>query len=142
VGFGVAAQLVESERPFEMGRQADLVAELTQRIQAGVPDAIPTGGPTDRRLANFCAFAFPNIEGELLLLRLDRAGVCASAGSACMSGSLAPSHVLLAMGFSPQLASAHLRLTLGRNTSQADIEQTAEVIAQEVAALRGHALAV
>jgi cysteine desulfurase len=142
VGFGVAAQLVESERGFEMGRQADLVAELAQRIQASVPDAIPTGGSTDRRLANFCTFAFPDIEGELLLLRLDRAGVCASAGSACMSGSLAPSHVLLAMGFSPQLASAHLRLTLGRNTSQADIEQTAEVIAQEVAALRGHALAV
>jgi len=133
---------VESERAFEMARQADLVAELTQRIQVGIPDAIPTGGPTDRRLANFCTFAFPNIEGELLLLRLDRAGVCASAGSACMSGSLAPSHVLLAMGFSPQLASAHLRLTLGRETSRADIERTADVIAQEVAALRSHALAV
>jgi cysteine desulfurase len=142
VGFGLAAQLVESERVFEMERQADLVAELAKRIQASVPDSIPTGGSTDSRLANFCTFAFPNIEGELLLLRLDRAGVCASAGSACMSGSLAPSHVLLAMGFSPQLASAHLRLTLGRDTSRADIEKTADVICQEVAALRSHALAV
>lgn len=142
VGFGVAAQLVETERAIEMGRQADLAAELAQRIQARVPDAIPTGGSGEGRLANFCTFAFPNVEGELLLLRLDRAGICASAGSACTSGSLAPSHVLLAMGFPPQLASAHLRLTLGRDTGRADIEQAADVIGQEVAALRSHAVAV
>lgn len=142
VGFGAAAQLAESERAFEMHRQADLVAELAVRIQAGVPDAIATGGSGENRLANFCTFAFPNVEGELLLLRLDRAGVCASAGSACMSGSLAPSHVLLAMGFSPQLASAHLRLTLGRDTTREEVEETAHVICQEVAALRDHALAV
>ena len=142
VGFGVAAQLVETERALEMGRQADLAAELAQRIQARVPDAIPTGGSGEGRLANFCTFAFPNVEGELLLLRLDRAGICASAGSACTSGSLAPSHVLLAMGFPPQLASAHLRLTLGRDTGRADIEQAADVIGQEVAALRSHAVAV
>jgi cysteine desulfurase len=142
VGFGVAAQLAESERGLEMGRQADLVAELAQRIQAGVPDAIPTGGSAGSRLANFCTFAFPNVEGELLLLRLDRAGVCASAGSACMSGSLAPSHVLLAMGFSAQLASAHLRLTLGRGTTRAEVQHTANVISEEVAALRDDALAV
>ncbi|MGA8207205.1 MAG: cysteine desulfurase family protein [Candidatus Dormiibacterota bacterium] len=142
VGFGVAAQLAESERTFEMRRQADLVAELARRILAGIPDAIPTGGSGETRLANFCTFAFPNVEGELLLLRLDRAGVCASAGSACMSGSLAPSHVLLAMGFSPQLAASHLRLTLGRDTTRDEVEETASVICQEVAALRDHALAV
>lgn len=142
VGFGVAAQLAEAERAAEMERQAALAAELAERIQAGVPDAIPTGGPAQSRLANFCTFAFPHVEGELLLLRLDRAGVSASAGSACTSGSLAPSHVLLAMGFDPQLASAHLRLTLGRATTGAEVERTAAVIGQEVAALRRHALAV
>jgi cysteine desulfurase len=142
VGFGVAAQLAESERGFEMERQAQLVSELGKRIQAGVSDAIPTGGPAEGRLANFCTFTFPNVEGELLLLRLDRAGVCASAGSACTSGSLAPSHVLLAMGLSPQLASAHLRLTLGRSTTADEVEQSADVICQEVSALRRHALAV
>jgi cysteine desulfurase len=142
VGFGLATQLAEEERAAEMERQATLVAELAKRIQAGVPDAIPTGGPAKNRLANFCTFAFPDVEGELLLLRLDRAGVSASAGSACTSGSLAPSHVLLAMGFEPQLASAHLRLTLGRGTTRAEIERTAEVIRQEVAALRQDALAV
>jgi cysteine desulfurase len=142
VGFGVAAELAESERAVEMRRQAALVSELAKRIQAGVPDAIRTGASAESRLANFCTFAFPNVEGELLLLRLDRAGVCASAGSACTSGSLAPSHVLLAMGFSPQLASAHLRLSLGRDTTLAEVEQTANVIGHEVAALRRHALAV
>jgi cysteine desulfurase len=142
VGFGVAAELAEEERAVEMERQAALVAELAKRIQAGVPDAIPTGGPAQNRLANFCTFAFPEVEGELLLLRLDRAGVSASAGSACTSGSLAPSHVLLAMGFEPQLASANLRLTLGRGTTRAEVERTADVIRQEVAALRQHVLAV
>jgi cysteine desulfurase len=142
VGFGFAAQLAEEERVVEMERQAALVSELTKRIQAGVPDAIPTGGPGQGRLPNFCTFAFPDVEGELLLLRLDRAGVSASAGSACTSGSLAPSHVLLAMGFDPQLASAHLRLTLGRGTTRADVERAADVIRQEVAALRQHALAI
>jgi cysteine desulfurase len=142
VGFGVAAQLAEEERAAETDRQADLVAELAKRIQAGVPDAIPTGRPAQGRLANFCTFAFPHVEGELLLLRLDRAGVSASAGSACTSGSLAPSHVLLAMGYDPQLASAHLRLTLGRGTTRSEVERTAEVICQEVVALRQHALAV
>ncbi|MGC1184790.1 MAG: cysteine desulfurase family protein [Candidatus Dormiibacterota bacterium] len=140
VGFGVAVELAEAEREVEMKRQAQLSADLSQRIQAGVPDAIPTGTPPDQRLANFCTFAFPGIEGELLLMRLDRVGICGSAGSACTSGSLAPSHVLLAMGMSPQLASAHLRLTLGRATRATDVERAGDLICLEVAALRQGAL--
>jgi cysteine desulfurase len=142
VGFGVAAQLAEAEREPEMVRQAALSADLARRIQAGVPDAIPTGAAIGERLANFCTFAFPGAEGELLLLRLDRVGICGSAGSACTSGSLAPSHVLLAMGFSPQLASAHLRLTLGRSTTVDEVERAGELICREVAALRQGAFAV
>ncbi|MGA7172803.1 MAG: cysteine desulfurase family protein [Candidatus Dormiibacterota bacterium] len=142
VGFGIAAELVESEREQEMERQGSLSAVLSRLIQAGVPDAIPTGAPAGERLANFCTFAFPGAEGELLLLRLDRAGICASAGSACTSGSLAPSHVLLAMGFSPQLASAHLRLTLGRSTTRAEVELAAQLVCREVAALRERAVTV
>lgn len=140
VGFGVAVQLAEAERAVEMRRQARLCAELSQRIQQGLPDAVATGSPVGERLANFCTFAFPGVEGELLLMRLDRVGICGSAGSACTSGSLAPSHVLLAMGLSPQLASAHLRLTLGRSTTQADVERAGDVICREVTALREHAL--
>ena len=142
VGFGVAAQLAEAEREREMDRQAELAADLARRILAGVPDAVPTGAPAGERLANFCTFAFPSAEGELLLLRLDRSGLHGSAGSACTSGSLAPSHVLLAMGLPPQLASAHLRLTLGRSTTAAEVERAGEMICREVAALRQGALAV
>lgn len=142
VGFGLAAQLAEADRSVEMKRQERLAADLARRIQAAVPDAVSTGAPPRERLANFCTLAFPGVEGELLLLRLDRVGICASAGSACASGSLSPSHVLLAMGLSPQLASAHLRLTLGRSTSPDEVARAAELIGQEVLALRGYALAV
>jgi cysteine desulfurase len=140
VGFGVAVQLAEADREVEMRRQAGLCAELSQRIQQGLPDAVATGSPVGERLANFCTFVFPGVEGELLLMRLDRVGICGSAGSACTSGSLAPSHVLLAMGLSPQLASAHLRLTLGRSTTQADVERAGDLICREVTALRENAL--
>jgi len=140
VGFGVAVELAEAEREVEMKRQAQLCADLSRRIQSGVPDAIPTGTPPGERLANFCTFAFPGIEGELLLMRLDRVGICGSAGSACTSGSLAPSHVLLAMGMSPELASGHLRLTLGRATTAADMERAGDLICREVTALRQRAL--
>lgn len=132
--------MAEAERQAEMERQGRLCAELARRIQMGVPDAIPTGAPVGDRLPNFCTVAFPGVEGELLLLRLDRVGISASAGSACTSGSLAPSHVLLAMGMSPQLASAHLRMTLGRSTTASDVERAGDLICREVAALREGAL--
>jgi cysteine desulfurase len=135
VGLSVAAELADAERTSEMARLGGLAARLGQLVQAGVPDALATGAPPGQRLPNFVTFAFPGIEGELLLLRLDRAGLCASAGSACTSGSIAPSHVLLAMGFSPGLASAHLRLTLGRSTTAAEVERAGQLISREVAAL-------
>ncbi|HEY6539146.1 MAG TPA: cysteine desulfurase family protein [Candidatus Dormibacteraeota bacterium] len=140
VGFGAAVQLAEAERDEEMDRQLALTTELTRRVLTGVPDAVPTGAGPEGRLPNFCTFAFPGLEGELLLLRLDRVGIFGSAGSACTSGSLAPSHVLLAMGLSPELASAHLRLSLGRSTTEAEVERAGRLICQEVAALREGAL--
>jgi cysteine desulfurase len=142
VGFGVAAKLADADRTAETERQGKLAGILTRRIQAGVPDAIPTGAPAGERLPNFSTFAFPGAEGELLLLRLDRVGLCASGGSACTSGSLAPSHVLLAMGFSPQLAAAPLRLTLGRGSSEAEVVTAGDLVVREVAALRESAVTV
>ncbi|MHB1502211.1 MAG: cysteine desulfurase family protein [Candidatus Dormibacteria bacterium] len=136
VGLGIAAELAEREREAEMGRLRKLSAALTEEILALVPDARPTGARAPLRLATFCTMAFPHVEGELLLLRLDRAGVCASAGSACASGSLAPSHVLLAMGLDPELAAGHLRLTMGRGTTPDEVEQAAAIVGREVTALR------
>ena len=142
VGMGVAAGLAEEERGAESARLAGLSLRLQEAIQAAVPDSRPTGAPPPRRLPNFCTMTFPHVEGELLLLRLDRAGLCASAGSACASGSLAPSHVLLAMGMDPELSMGHLRMTLGRGTTAAEVERAAEIVAREVAALRESATAV
>ncbi len=142
VGMGVAAELAELERESETARLAELSRRLQEAIQERVPDARPTGAPPPRRLPNFCTMTFPGVEGELLLLRLDRSGLCASAGSACTSGSLAPSHVLLAMGMDPELAMGHLRMTLGRSTTTADVDQAAEIVAAEVGALRHAATAV
>ncbi len=136
VGLGLAAELAEAEREPEMARQRALAEELGRRIRERVPDAVATGALGEQRLANFCTFAFPGAEGELLLLRLDRVGVCASSGSACSSGSLAPSHVLLAMGLSPQLAGGHLRLTLGRSTTEEEVERAADLVAGELGQLR------
>ncbi len=136
VGLGMAAMLAERERELEMARLGSLSQRLTQEILRELPEARPTGAEPPRRLPNFCTIAFPGVEGELLLLRLDRAGVLASAGSACASGSQAPSHVMLAMGLSPELAAAHLRLTLGRSTTEDEVDQTAAIVAREVRALR------
>ncbi|MHB8325090.1 MAG: cysteine desulfurase family protein [Candidatus Dormibacteria bacterium] len=137
VGLGAAAELAEGERETEAPRQGELARQLTSRILAEIPGAVATGAPPPDRLPNFATIAFPGVEGELLLMRLDRLGVCASAGSACASGSLSPSHVLLAMGLSPTLAGAHLRLTLGRQTTQADVDRAAQAVVDSVRALQG-----
>ena len=139
VGLGLAAQLAEREREAESPRQRQLCEHLLGRILELLPDARPTGAAGEGRLPNFCTLAIPGAEGELLLMRLDRAGICASAGSACASGSQAPSHVLLAMGLPPELAGAHLRLTLGRGTTAAAVEEAAEIVGREVAQLRAAA---
>ncbi|HUY56102.1 MAG TPA: cysteine desulfurase family protein [Candidatus Nanopelagicaceae bacterium] len=136
VGLGVAAELAEAEREVESRRQAQLSQRLTDLIVSQIPGAVATGAKAPDRLPNFATIAFPGVEGELLLLRLDRLGVCASAGSACSSGSLAPSHVLLAMGLPPARAGAHLRLTVGRQTSSEDVARAAQAVVASVRALQ------
>jgi cysteine desulfurase len=137
VGLGLAAQLADAEREDEWQRQSALSERLTDLIKKGVPGAFRTGATAPLRLPNFSTLSFPGVEGELLLLRLDRLSVSASAGSACTSGSLAPSHVLLAMGLDPGVAGAHLRLTLGRSTTPEQVELAARAVVDSVAALRG-----
>jgi cysteine desulfurase len=141
-GLGLAAELAEAEREVEWQRQSALSERLTELITKGVPGAFQTGAAPPLRLPNFSTISFPGIEGELLLLRLDRLEVCASAGSACTSGSLAPSHVLLAMGLDPSAAGAHLRLTLGRSTTVAEVDRAAAAVVESVAALRAAPLPV
>ncbi len=116
VGMAVAAELAESRRETETARLEPLREKLWGVLQDIAPQALrnATGG-----LANTLNVSFPGCDGEALLMALDLEGVCASTGSACMVGSLQPSHVLLAMGRDPRMAA--IRFSLGAGTSEEDI---------------------
>ena len=132
----MAAALQESCGVLE--QESRRLSALRDRLIAGlltVPQAALNGDPIQRLPGNVNV-SFPGIAGESLLLLLDEAGICASSGSACASGSLEPSHVLLAIGRSPRLASASLRLTLGRSTTDEDVDTLLAVIPAAVARLR------
>ena len=132
----MAAALQESCGVLE--QESRRLSALRDRLIAGlltVPQTVLNGDPIQRLPGNVNV-SFPGIAGESLLLLLDEAGICASSGSACASGSLEPSHVLLAIGRSPQLASASLRLTLGRGTTDEDVDTLLTVILAAVARLR------
>ena len=132
----MAAALQESCGILE--QESRRLSALRDRLIAGlltVPQTVLNGDPIQRLPGNVNV-SFPGIAGESLLLLLDEAGICASSGSACASGSLEPSHVLLAIGRSPRLASASLRLTLGRGTTDEDVDTLLTVIPAAVDRLR------
>lgn len=132
----MAAALQESCGVLE--QESRRLSALRDRLIAGlltIPQTVLNGDPIQRLPGNVNV-SFPGIAGESLLLLLDEAGICASSGSACASGSLEPSHVLLAIGRSPRLASASLRLTLGRGTTDEDVDTLLAVIPAAVARLR------
>lgn len=121
VGMGEALTLAETER--ESSRKT--VNELSTRLIEGVAERIPASsfnGSRASRVPEIANFSFPGVEGEPVLLGLDFKGIAASSGSACSSASLEPSHVLLAMGVSPELAVGSVRISLGRNTTESDID--------------------
>jgi cysteine desulfurase len=143
VGAAEALRLARAERAHEAVRLAALRDHLIAAVLA-MGDVRLTGHPT-QRMPNSASFAFAGVEGESLLLQLDLIGVAASSGSACTSGSVDPSHVLTAMGLSPQEARGHLRLTLGRSTTESDVEYVLEHLAsivQRLRALSTHATSV
>jgi cysteine desulfurase len=108
---------------------------LINEIQARIPEAYLNGHPT-QRLPNNVNFSIKFIEGESILLNLDMLGIAASTGSACTSTSLEPSHVLLAIGLSHEIAHGSLRLTLGRWTKEDDIDNLLEHLPKIVEKLR------
>lgn len=135
VGLATALRLAYGEAEETNAR----LAKLRDRLVAGVLERIPrsqlSGHPT-LRLPNSASFLFEYIEGESILLHLDMAGVAASSGSACTSGSLEPSHVLRAMGFPHEVAHGSLRLTLGRENTEADVEVVLDLLPGIVDKLR------
>ena len=133
---GMAAALDEAARNME--RDSAKMTALRDRLIAGL-SRIPhsaLNGDAERRLPGNVSFCFEGIEGESLLLLLDDKGVCASSGSACTSGSLDPSHVLLAIGRPHEVAHGSLRLTLSGETSEEDIDYTIKAVTEVVAYLR------
>jgi cysteine desulfurase len=123
VGLARAAELAIATMESEGPRQALLRERLWQGIREAFPTAVRNGGP-EHCLANTLNVSFPGLDGESLLINLDLAGICASSGSACMVGSIMPSHVLLAMGVAPELARATVRFSLGKETTTTEITTT------------------
>jgi len=136
VGLGMAAEIVYAEMPVEHKRISGLRDKLIDGVMRLIPDTKLNGAPGDERLSNNANFSFIGIEGETLLLDLDQAGVSASTGSACTSGSLDPSHVLMAIGLSHELAHGSLRLTLGKQNTEDEIDYVLSVLPQIVARRR------
>ena len=135
VGFAKAAVLAEAEREEQHARQAAIRDHAIARITSEIPHCFLNGDPV-KRLANNINISFEFIEGEGMLLRLGAKGICASSGSACTSGSLDPSHVLLAIGLPHEKAHGSLRATLGRNTTMEDVDFMCDVLKDAIAGLR------
>lgn len=135
VGMGTAAKLAASEMEQEGKRQRELRDYLIGRVLKEIPYARLNGDP-EHRLPNNVSFCFRFIEGESMLINLDLAGICASSGSACTSGSLDPSHVLLAIGLPHEIAHGSLRITIGDETTREDLDYVADKLVKIVENLR------
>ena len=121
VGMAAAAELAEKKRSDDEPRFRALRDQLWQGITARFPSAV-RNGHLEPALANTLNVSFPGLDGEALLIGLDLEGVCASSGSACMVGSVQPSHVLIAMGVDPRVASSTVRFSLGTHSSESHLE--------------------
>lgn len=130
-GFGAAARGVLDEGPAEQAR----LAAVRDRFEVGLrhlQPAVVIHGAEAPRLANTCCFSLPGQRAETLLIAMDLAGICLSSGSACSSGKVQQSHVLLAMGVQPELAAAALRLSLGWASVAEDVEACLQALAQVI----------
>jgi cysteine desulfurase len=134
VGLGKAIELAAAN----LEKHNERMRKMRNRLLSGVME-IPNcrlNGHPEKRLSDNLNFSFEYIEGESLLLMLDQMGICRSTGSACSSGSLEPSHVLRAIGLPPEIAQGSLRLTLGDENSEEDIDYVLEVLPETVRKLR------
>jgi cysteine desulfurase len=135
VGLGTAIELATSD----IGGRNTRIAALRDRLLKGILDTIPysrLNGHPERRLPGNLNVSFEFIEGESMLLWLDDEGICGSTGSACTSGSLEPSHVMLAIGLPHEVAHGSLRLTLGDANTEQDVDRVLDVLPKVVAKLR------
>ncbi len=136
VGLG---QAIEDATGDNLSQKMGYVKKLTDQLVKGVMENVPythyTGDPVNR-LPGTASFVFEAVEGEGLILRLDNAGICGSTGSACSTGSLDPSHVLMAIGLPHEIAHGSLRLTLGEQNTEDDVDYLIEKVVEVVSGLR------
>jgi len=135
VGFGKAAELAEQRLKQDDSTLWELGQRLRQGIIASIPHTRLTGHPV-KRLPGSVSVCFDYVEGESILLMLDSYGIMASSGSACTSGSLEPSHVLLALGLPHEIAHGSLRLTMGKDNTVEDVDYVLEVLPSIIKNLR------
>lgn len=135
VGYGKAVQMAVETMEERTAKERELRDYLIGRILKEVPYTRLNGHPK-KRLPNNANFSFQFVEGESLLIMLDMKGICGSSGSACTSGSLDPSHVLLAIGLPHEIAHGSLRLTLSEETTKEEIDYTVEAVKEIVQKLR------
>ena len=135
VGLATALELAHAGREAASERCAALRDRIITEVVSAIPNASLNGHPTER-LPNNINFSFDGVEGESILLGLDMAGVAASSGSACSSGSLEPSHVLLALGQTAEQARSSLRITLGKENTDEEVDYLLGVLQDLVARLR------
>lgn len=135
VGMGKAAELAEKEMDTRITKETEIRDYLIQKIKDNIP-YVKLNGDEKKRLPNNVNFSFRFVEGESLLLMLDRTGICGSSGSACTSGSLDPSHVLLAIGLPHEIAHGSLRLTLSEETTKEDADYVIEQLQNIIGKLR------
>ena len=135
VGLGAAVKRAFSIMEEKTAKEIELRDYFIQKLETEI-ECCWLNGHREKRLANNVHFGFEFVEGESLLIKLDMAGICASSGSACTSGSLDPSHVLLAIGLPHERAHGSLRLTLSEETTKEDVDYTVSVIKETVEYMR------
>jgi cysteine desulfurase len=136
VGLAAAARAVDEQRAAEGAR----IAALRDRLQAALADALPgftVNGDPALRVPGILNGAFSDVDAETLLVALDQQGVFAASGSACTSGAIDPSHVLLAMSLPPERARASVRFSLGHTTTAAEVDAAIEIVPRTVRQLAG-----
>ena len=135
VGLGIAAELAKQDRE----TYSQYLTKLTDRLRDGLNaniERLHYNGHPDYCAPGTLNVSFESVEGESLILRLDMEGICVSTGSACTSGSMEPSHVLAALGLPPRLAQGTVRFSLGRNTTEAEIDTVIEKLPKVIKQMR------
>lgn len=135
VGFGTAVKRAADTMKARTDKEIELRDYMIERISSEIPYA-RLNGDAKKRLPNNVNFSFRFIEGESLLIMLDMKGICASSGSACTSGSLDPSHVLLAIGLPHEIAHGSVRMTLSEETTKDDVDYVIDNLKEIVSRLR------